>query len=90
MTLSTTVDIVATMASRKKTKPPKNRKYPGDLRRALIDAALETIEEDNGAGVLTLRGVARRVGVSHAAPHRHFADKKALAEFKTAFGKGDK
>jgi AcrR family transcriptional regulator len=64
------------VASRK--RKPNNARYPGDLRRALIDAALQSIAEDNGAGVLTLRGVARRVGVSHAAPHRHFADKKAL------------
>jgi AcrR family transcriptional regulator len=64
--------------SRKKTRRPKGEKYPGDLRRDLIDAALKTVEEDKGAGVLTLRGVARRVGVSHAAPHRHFVDKKAL------------
>jgi AcrR family transcriptional regulator len=64
------------MAARKQR--PKNAPYPGDLRRALIDAALAAIAEDNGAGVLTLRGVARRVGVSHAAPHRHFVDKKAL------------
>jgi len=66
------------MAVRKKKSKPSNARYPGDLRRALIDAALEAVAEDQGAGVLTLRGVARRVGVSHAAPHRHFADKKAL------------
>lgn len=58
-------------------KPKKTSYHHGDLRRALIDASLELIEE-KGAQGLTLREVARRVGVSHAAPYRHFADKEAL------------
>src|SRR5689334_7674514 len=66
------------MSPPKKRSKPKNARYPGDLRRALLDAALTAVAEDQGAGVLTLRGIARSVGVSHAAPHRHFADKKAL------------
>lgn len=48
-----------------------------ELRQALIDAALELIVEKD-VGSLSLREVARRVGVSHAAPYRHFADKDAL------------
>src|SRR5688572_15237261 len=56
----------------------KGGKYHhGDLRRALLDAALEILEE-GGSSALTLREVARRAGVSHAAPYRHFADKAAL------------
>lgn len=51
--------------------------HHGDLRRALIDASLELIQEKGAIG-LTLREAARRVGVSHAAPYRHFADKEAL------------
>ncbi len=51
--------------------------HHGDLGRALLDAALALIEE-TGAGALTLRAVARRVGVTHAAPYRHFEDKAAL------------
>jgi AcrR family transcriptional regulator len=38
---------------------------------------LELLAE-GGAGALDLRKVARRAGVSHAAPYRHFADKQAL------------
>jgi AcrR family transcriptional regulator len=56
------------------------RKRPyhhGNLRQALIDAALELIEEQ-GVSALTLREVARRVGVTHAAPQRHFPDRAAL------------
>jgi len=34
--------------------------------------------EPGGAGLLTLREVARRAGVSHAAPYRHFPSKEAL------------
>lgn len=51
--------------------------HHGDLRQALIDAAVELLAED-GIRNLSLRQVARRVGVSHAAPYRHFEDKEAL------------
>ena len=51
--------------------------HHGDLRRALLDSALAIIEEQDIAA-LSLRQVARRVGVSHTAPYRHFADKEAL------------
>jgi len=54
------------------------RKYHhGNLRRAMLDAALGLVEEE-GAGALTLRAAARRAGVSQAAPYRHFASKEAL------------
>jgi AcrR family transcriptional regulator len=52
--------------------------HHGDLRQALIDAALTIILEDRDAANVSLREVARRVGVSQAAPYRHFADKDAL------------
>ncbi len=51
--------------------------HHGDLPNALVAAALELIREA-GLGALTLRAVARRAGVSEAAPYRHFADKDAL------------
>ncbi|HYH83357.1 MAG TPA: TetR/AcrR family transcriptional regulator [Longimicrobium sp.] len=51
--------------------------HHGNLRQALIDAALAA-EADVGIGGLTLREVARRVGVSHAAAYRHFAGRDAL------------
>lgn len=53
------------------------RYHHGDLRRALLDAALELIESDGVAG-LSLRAIARRAGVSHAAPYHHFPDRAAL------------
>ncbi|MEM7062587.1 MAG: TetR family transcriptional regulator [Cyanobacteria bacterium P01_B01_bin.77] len=52
--------------------------HHGDLRQALIDAALAIIVEDRDAANVSLREAARRVGVSQAAPYRHFADKDAL------------
>ena len=51
--------------------------HHGDLRNALIQAGLELLSE-GGAAALDLRKVARKSGVSHAAPYRHFADKQAL------------
>jgi AcrR family transcriptional regulator len=51
--------------------------HHGDLRRALIDAALDLLRAE-GAEALTLRAVARAAGVSQAAPYRHFADRRAL------------
>ncbi len=53
--------------------------HHGHLRRALLDAALQLITEQGLAG-LTLRAVARRAGVSEAAPYHHFASKAALVE----------
>ena len=51
--------------------------YGGDLRRDLLDAALELIAKD-GPSAVSLRSLARHLGVSHAAPANHFPDKAAL------------
>jgi AcrR family transcriptional regulator len=51
--------------------------HHGNLRQALLEAALGLLTE-GGAAALTLREAARRAGVTHAAPYRHFADKNAL------------
>jgi AcrR family transcriptional regulator len=51
--------------------------HHGDLRAALIRAGLAILAEE-GVQALTLRAAARRAGVSHNAPYRHFADKEAL------------
>lgn len=48
-----------------------------DLRPALIQAAVEIIAK-HGSRALVLREVARRAGVSAAAPYRHFADRESL------------
>ena len=51
--------------------------YGGDLRRDLLDTALELIARE-GPSAVSLRALARRLGVSHAAPANHFPDKAAL------------
>ncbi|MGW7385808.1 TetR/AcrR family transcriptional regulator [Streptomyces sp. NPDC054794] len=59
---------------------PESRPYHhGDLRSALLTAAERTLR-DRGAGALSLRELAREIGVSHAAPGRHFKDKQALLD----------
>src|SRR5580698_4098671 len=55
----------------------KKSYHHGDLHRALIATALKLVEESDVAG-LTLREVARRAGVTHAAPYHHFKNKAAL------------
>src|ERR1700731_203507 len=60
--------------------------YPhGDLRAALVRAAVELLEE-SGESELSLRAVARRSGVSPAAPYRHYADREALLSAIAAVG----
>jgi AcrR family transcriptional regulator len=59
--------------------------HHGDLRRVVIDTALAMLREDKG-WQFTLREVARRAGVSHAAPYKHFPDKSALLAELAALG----
>lgn len=59
------------------TKHQSQSYHHGNLRRVLIDAAVKIISEQ-GAGDLSLRQIAKRAGVSHAAPYRHFKDKNAI------------
>jgi AcrR family transcriptional regulator len=56
---------------------PRRPYHHGDLRQALVDAAIELLREE-GPEALTLRGAARAAGVSQAAPYRHFKDRRAL------------
>jgi AcrR family transcriptional regulator len=61
-------------------RPRKKRAgqyHHGDLRRALIDQALRTIDK-RGVEALTLRGAGEALGVSRTALYRHFSDKQSL------------
>lgn len=53
--------------------------HHGRLRRAVIDTALQLAEE-SGEDRISLREVARRIGVSSGAPFRHFASHEALMQ----------
>ena len=71
MKLSTSCSIFIAM-------PEKTTSYHhGDLRAALIEEAAEMIAE-GGTEAVTMRELGRRLGVSRAAPYRHFSDKAAL------------
>lgn len=66
---------------RRAASPPHAR----DLRRALLDAAAELVAEQ-GPGGVSLREIARRCGVSHAAPAHHFGDRPGLLAALAAEG----
>src|SRR5262245_37788071 len=51
--------------------------HHGDLRRALLDAAVKVVEKE-GVSALTLQTLARRAGVSSGAPYHHFASREDL------------
>jgi len=59
--------------------------HHGDLRRVLIQAALELAVEEKDWN-FSLREVARRAGVSHNAPYNHFAHKRDLLDAAAAAG----
>lgn len=61
--------------------------HHGDLRRALLAEAVRLIAE-SGLPALRLRELARRIGVSHAAPAHHFRDKPGLLTAVAAEGFG--
>ncbi|MFE1315931.1 TetR/AcrR family transcriptional regulator [Streptomyces sp. NPDC058755] len=68
--------------SRMSPSSPSSTSRPyhhGDLRAALLKSAERTLRE-KGVGALSLRELARDIGVSHAAPGRHFKDKQALLD----------
>jgi AcrR family transcriptional regulator len=58
-------------------KAKKRAYHHGDLRRALLDATIAILRE-GGVGSFSLRDVARRAGVSPAAPYHHFPTKTDL------------
>ena len=57
--------------------PRKKSYHHGDLKNALIKAGADILSKE-GVSALSLRKVAHKAGVSHAAPYAHFADKQAL------------
>jgi AcrR family transcriptional regulator len=58
-------------------KPRSDGYHHGDLRRALVVAARKLIAKEGHAGV-SLRHVARAVGVTHPAAYHHFSDRDSL------------
>jgi AcrR family transcriptional regulator len=74
--------MVTMSTSSHRARKPSRRRPPrpyhhGDLRRALVAAALELVRSRGPEG-FALREAARRVGVSQTAPYRHFPTKEAL------------
>jgi len=68
-----------------KSHAPERPYHHGDLRRAIVKAALEILSETQSIE-FSLRELARRAGVSHNAPYKHFADKRELLAAVSAAG----
>lgn len=64
---------------------PANRYHHGDLRAALLEEGKRLLDQ-HGPAALSLREVARRLGVSHNAPYKHFATREALLAALAADG----
>jgi AcrR family transcriptional regulator len=78
--MSTSKIIIVGMGRSAPVRPRKKRAdryHHGDLRRALLEEALRTIQT-HGVEQLTLRTVGQRLGVSRSALYRHFSSKQAL------------
>ena len=58
-------------------RKPLNAYHHGDLREALIRAALLDAEQ-GGPEAISIKALAKKLGVSQPAPYRHFADREAL------------
>lgn len=77
--VSTSCGIITTMSS------ARGSYHHGDLRASLLREAARMIGEGGVNGV-TMRAIGERLGVSRAAPYRHFADKTALLTAVAAAG----
>lgn len=64
-------------------RKPQNTYHHGDLRDALIKAALREAERGGPEGI-SIKALAKELGVSQPAPYRHFADREALLAAVTA------
>ena len=64
---------------------PSRGYHHGNLKQTLLQASLELLRQ-SGSGEFTLREVARRAGVSHNAPYRHFRSKEELLAALAAEG----
>jgi AcrR family transcriptional regulator len=64
-------------------RKPLNTYHHGDLRDALVQAAFAEAEQ-GGPEAISIKALAKKLGVSQPAPYRHFADREALLAAVTA------
>jgi len=64
-------------------RKPVNTYHHGDLRDALVQAALRQADRE-GPEAISIKALAKQLGVSQPAPYRHFADREALLQAATA------
>ena len=64
-------------------RKPLNAYHHGDLRDALVQAALQEVEL-GGPEAISISALAKKLGVSQPAPYKHFADRESLLMAVTA------
>jgi AcrR family transcriptional regulator len=64
-------------------RKPVNTYHHGDLRDALVQAALRQAESE-GPEAISIKALAKQLGVSQPAPYRHFVDREGLLQAATA------
>ena len=81
------LNVIRYYMSAANTRPPisAHSYHHGDLRAALVRAALAQVERD-GPEAVSLSALAKALGVSQPAPYRHFADREALLAAVAAEG----
>ncbi len=67
------------------TKKARENYHHGDLRQTVLDLARKRIDED-GADTISMRSLAKEIGVAHRAIYNHFADKDSLLSAVAAVG----
>ncbi len=68
---------IQTAVTKRKKAAPAKPYHHGDLHQEILCAACTLLEKNNIAS-LSFREIAKKVGVSHTAPYRHFKDKESL------------
>ena len=75
--MSSAKDLTLSSCTLSPVAPPSSHTEQSDVRRLVLDAAIDIITND-GVEHVSMREVARRAGVSHQAPYHYFGDRAGI------------